>query len=194
MRNKNMETLQTIETKVTKLIEQNQKDITEAEEELTKTEQIILEAQAELLQAQREINAQKYTEAKTKLWTAEQTKELYEKQLETISNQPVISYEEYHEIIGDITKLANKEQEDCYTQACEKLKEVVAIANIALEKANKADQLLKKIEGQLTKNSESYKKDKTGAYLFYSGLGYNPQRAFYKHKEQLERIIDNFSK
>ena len=194
MRNKNMETLQTIETKVTKLIEQNQKDITEAEEELTKTGQVILEAQAELLQTQREINAQKYTEAKTKLWTAEQTKELYEKQLETISNQPVISYEEYHEIIDDITKLANKEQEDCYTQACEKLKEVVAIANIALEKANKADQLLKKIEGQLTKNSESYKKNKTGAYLFYSGVGYNPQRAFYKHKEQLERIIDNFSK
>lgn len=194
MRNKNMETLQTIETKVTKLIEQNQKDITEAEEELTKTGQVILEAQAELLQAQREINAQKYTEAKTKLWTAEQTKELYEKQLETISNQPVISYEEYHEIIGDITKLANKDQEDCYTQACEKLKEVVVIANIALEKANKADQLLKKIEGQLTKNSESYKKNKTGAYLFYSGVGYNPQRAFYKHKEQLERIIDNFSK
>lgn len=194
MRNKNMETLQTIETKVTKLIEQNQKDITEAEEELTKTGQVILEAQAELLQAQREINAQKYTEAKTKLWTAEQMKELYEKQLETISNQPVISYEEYHEIIGDITKLADKEQEECYTQACEKLKEVVAIANIALEKANKADQLLKKIEGQLTKNSESYKKNKTGAYLFYSGVGYNPQRAFYKHKEQLERIIDNFSK
>ena len=194
MRNKNMETLQTIETKVTKLIEQNQKDITEAEEELTKTGQVILEAQAELLQAQREINAQKYTEAKTKLWTAEQTKEFYEKQLETISNQPVISYEEYHEIIDDITKLANKEQEDYYTQACEKLKEVVAIANIALEKANKADQLLKKTEGQLTKNSESYKKNKTGAYLFYSGVGYNPQRAFYKHKEQLERIIDNFSK
>ena len=194
MRNKNMETLQTIETKVTKLIEQNQKDITEAEEELTKTGQVILEAQAELLQAQREINAQKYTEAKTKLWTAEQTKELYAKQLETISNQPVISYEEYHEIIGDITKLANKEQEDCYTQACEKLKEVVAIANIAVEKANKTDQLLKKIEGQLTKNSESYKKNKTGAYLFYSGIGYNPQRALYKHKEQLERIIDNFSK
>lgn len=194
MRNKNMETLQTIETKVTKLIEQNQKDITEAEEELTKTGQVILEAKAELLQAQREINAQKYTEAKMKLWTAEQTKELYEKQLETISNQPVISYEEYHEIIDDITELANKEQEDCYIQACEKLKEVVAIANIALEKANKADQLLKKIEGQLTKNSESYKKNKTGAYLFYSGVGYNPQRAFYKNKEQLERIIDNFSK
>ena len=189
-----METLQTIETKVTKLIEQNQKDITETEEELTKTREVILEAQAELQQAQKEINAQKYTEAKTKLWTAEQTKELYEKQLDTISNQPVISYEEYHEIIDDITKLANKEQEDCYTQACEKLKEVVAIANIALEKANKADQLLKKIEGQLTKNSESYKKNKTGAYLFYSGISYNPQRALYKHKEQLERIINNFSK
>lgn len=194
MRNKNMETLQTIETKIDILIEQNKKENMQAEEELTKTEQVILEAQAELLQAQREINAQKYTEAKTKLWTAEQTKELYEKQLEKLSNQPVISYEEYHEIISEITKLANKEQEDCYTQACEKLKEVVAIANIALEKANKTDKLLKKIEGQLTKNSESYKKNKTGAYLFYSGVSYNPQRAFYKHKERLERIIDNFLK
>lgn len=194
MRNKNMETLQTIETKVTKLIEQNQKDITEAEEELTKTEQVILEAQAELLQAQREINAQKYTEAKTKLWTAEQTKEFYEKQLEKLSDHPVISYEEYHEIISEITKLANKEQEDYYKQACEKLKEVVVIADIAVEKANKADQLLKKIEGQLTKNSESYKKNKTGAYLYYSGVGYDPRRALYKHKGQLERIIDNFSK
>ena len=181
-----MATLQTIETKINELIEQNKEEIIQAEEELTKTEQVILEAQAELLQAQREINSQKYTEAKTKLWTAEQTKELYD--------HPVISYEEYHEIISEITKLANKEQEDYYTQACEKLKEVVAIANIAVEKANKADQLLKKIEGQLTKNSESYKKDKTGAYLFYSGVRYDPQRALYKHKEQLERIINNFSK
>lgn len=194
MRNKNMETLQTIETKINELIEQNKKEIIQAEEELTKTEQVIIEAQAELLQAQREISAQKYTEAKTKLWTAEQTKEFYEKQLETLSNQPVISYEEYHEIISEIIKLANKEQEDCYAQACEKLKEVVTIGDIALEKANKADQLLKKIENQLTKDSESYKKNKTGAYLFYSGVGYNPQKAFYKHKERLERIIDNFLK
>ena len=189
-----MGTLQTIETKIDKLIEQNQKEIIQAEAELTKTEQVILEAQAELLQAQREINAQKYTEAKTKLWTAEQTKEFYEKQLEILSNQPVILYEEYHEIISEITKLANKEQEDFCIQACGKLKEVVEIANIALEKANKADQLLKKIESQLTKNSESYKKNKTGAYLFYSGVGYNPQRALYKRKEKLERIIDNLQK
>ena len=189
-----METLQTIETKINKLIEQNHNEITESEEELTKTEQVILEAQTEILKAQREINAQKYTEAKTKLWTAEQTKELYEKQLEKISNQPVISYEEYHEMISEITKLANKEQEEFYTKACEKIKEVVAIANNALEQANKTDQLLKKIESQLTKNSESYKKTKTGAYLFYSGVSYNPQRALYKHKEQLERIIENFKK
>lgn len=194
MRNKNMETLQTIETKINELIEQNKEEIIQAEEELTKTEQVILEAQAELLQAQREINTQKYTEAKTKLWTAEQTKELYEKQLEKLSDHPVISYEEYHEFISEITKLANKEQEDYYAQACEKLKEVVAIANITLEKANKADQLLQKIENQLTKNSESYKKNKTGAYLFYSGVSYNPHIAFYKHKGPLERIINDFSR
>ena len=57
MRNLNMETLRTIETKINKLIEQNQKDITQAEAELAKSFQAIEKAEAEILKAQKEINS-----------------------------------------------------------------------------------------------------------------------------------------
>ena len=81
MRNKNMETLQTIETKIDKLIEQNKKDIETTEAELVKVNQAISDAQTKLVQAQKEINSEKYVEAKSELWTAERTKEFHEERL-----------------------------------------------------------------------------------------------------------------
>lgn len=55
-----METLQTIETKIDKLIEQNKKAIETTEEELVKANQAVSDAQAKLVQAQKEINSEKY--------------------------------------------------------------------------------------------------------------------------------------
>ena len=48
-----METLQTIETKIDKLIEQNKKAIETTEEELVKANQAVSDAQAKLVQAQK---------------------------------------------------------------------------------------------------------------------------------------------
>ena len=59
-----METLQTIETKIDKLIEQNKKAIETTEAELVKANQAVSDAQAKLVQAQKEINSEKYVEAK----------------------------------------------------------------------------------------------------------------------------------
>ncbi|WP_261814931.1 hypothetical protein [Streptococcus bouchesdurhonensis] len=53
-----METLQTIETKIDKLIEQNKKAIEMTEAELVKANQAISDAQAKLVQAQKEINSE----------------------------------------------------------------------------------------------------------------------------------------
>ncbi|KYF35213.1 hypothetical protein JavanS297_0003 [Streptococcus satellite phage Javan297] len=49
-----METLQTIETKIDKLIEQNKKAIETTEEELVKSKPSVSDAQAKLVQAQKE--------------------------------------------------------------------------------------------------------------------------------------------
>ena len=100
-----MTTLQTIETKLNEMIEQNESSIKVTRQELEKSNQQILNAQTKMIQAQKEINASKYTEAKTELWTAEQTKEFYEKQLENLKYSPAISYDEYHGMIDEIIKL-----------------------------------------------------------------------------------------
>ena len=190
-----MTTLQNIETKVNEIIKENEVAIQSTREEFEKTMQNVAVAQAKLLQAQKEINAQKYAEAKTELWIAKQTQEFYEKRLEELSNDPIISYDEYHEIISEVQKQADQEQKRYYELACEKIKEIIELGDIALEKAKKTDSLLKEIEKNLSKDNEEYKKSKTGAYLsgFYSGISYNPQRALYVHKSQLENIIKNFS-
>ena len=86
-----METLQTIETKIDKLIEQNKKDIETTEAELVKANQAISDAQAKLVQAQKEINSEKYVEAKGDLWTAERTKEFHEGRLKELSEKVGVS-------------------------------------------------------------------------------------------------------
>ena len=80
-----METLQTIETKIDKLIEQNKKAIEMTEAELVKADQAISDAQTKLVQAQKEINSEKYVEAKGDLWTAERTKEFHEERLKELT-------------------------------------------------------------------------------------------------------------
>ena len=107
MRNKNMETLQTIETKIDKLIEQNKKDIETTEAELVKVNQAISDAQTKLVQAQKEINSEKYVEAKSELWTAERTKEFHEERLKELTKAPMIPYDEYHAMVADIYRLAD---------------------------------------------------------------------------------------
>ena len=99
-----METLQTIETKIEKMIEQNKKDIQKAEAELVKANQAVSNAQEKLIQAQKEIDSQKYVKAKDDLWIAEHTREFYDKQLTTLKNSPLIPYEEFHAMIKDVEK------------------------------------------------------------------------------------------
>ena len=105
-----METLETIETKIDKLIEQNKKAIETTEEELVKANQAVSDAQAKLVQAQKEINSEKYVEAKGDLWTAERTKEFHEGRLKELTKAPMISYDEYHAMVADIYRLADEEQ------------------------------------------------------------------------------------
>ncbi|MDU0851068.1 MAG: hypothetical protein E7B04_10005, partial [Staphylococcus epidermidis] len=105
-----METLQTIETKIDKLIEQNKKAIELTEAELVKANQAISDAQAKLVQAQKEINSEKYIEAKSDLWTAERTKEFHEGRLKELTRDPLVTYEEYHAMLADIYRLADEQQ------------------------------------------------------------------------------------
>ena len=188
-----METLQTIKTKIEKMIEQNNKDIQNTEAELIKANQAVSNAQEKLIQAQKEIDSQKYVKAKDELWIAEHTREFYDKQLTTLKKSPLIPYEEFHAMIKDVEKLANEEQKTYFELANEKIKEINKLGDKALEKAQSVDALLKNIVKELGKNNEDYKKTKDGAIIsdLYCGISYKPRHALYYHQGQLEKLFNH---
>lgn len=191
-----METLQTIETKIDKLIEQNKKAIEMTEAELVKANQAISDAQAKLVQAQKEINSEKYVEAKSDLWTAERTKEFHEGRLKELSENPMITYDEYHAMVADIFRLADEEQDTFFTPAVAKLMEIVKLGDNAIKARERVNKVLKKLEKDVSKNNEDYKKTKSGWTLsdFFSGLSYTPRNALYGYQDSLKEMAENFKK
>lgn len=191
-----METLQTIETKIDKLIEQNKKAIEMTEAELVKADQAISDAQTKLVQAQKEINSEKYVEAKGDLWTAERTKEFHEGRLKELSEKPMITYDEYHEMVADIFRLADKEQDTFFTPAVAKLMEIIKLGDEVNKEVSKVNGILKKLEKDISKNNEDYKKTKNGWFLsgFFSGLSYTPKNALYGYQYSLKEMAENFKK
>ncbi|CKB07496.1 MULTISPECIES: hypothetical protein [Streptococcus] len=191
-----METLQTIETKIDKLIEQNKKDIEMTEAELVKASQAISDAQAKLVQAQKEINSEKYVEAKSDLWTAERTKEFHEGRLKELSENPMITYDEYHVMVAEVYKLADEQQKTFYVPARKKVMEIIKLGDDSLKETKHVDSILKKLEKDISKNNEEYKKDKNGSWLsgFYSGLSYEPRDALYGYRHKLNNIAENFKR
>lgn len=191
-----METLETIETKIDKLIEQNKKAIETTEEELVKANQAVSDAQAKLVQAQKEINSEKYVEAKGDLWTAERTKEFHEGRLKELTRDPLVTYEEYHALIADIFRLADEEQDTFFTPAVAKLMEIITLGDNAIKARERVNEVLKKLEKDISKNNEDYKKAKNGWILsdFFSGLSYTPRNALYGYKYSLKEMAENFKK
>ena len=191
-----METLQTIETKIDKLIEQNKKDIETTEAELVKANQAISDAQAKLVQAQKEINSEKYVEAKSDLWTAERTKEFHEGRLKELTEDPMITYDEYHALVAGVYRLADEQQKTFFEPARKKVMEIVKLGDDSLEEAKHVDSILEKLEKDISKNNEEYKKDKNGSWLsgFYSGLSYEPKDALYEYRHKLNNIAENFKR
>lgn len=191
-----METLQTIETKIDKLIEQNKKDIETTEAELVKANRDISDAQAKLVQAQKEINSEKYVEAKGDLWTAERTKEFHEGRLKELSENPMITYDEYHAMVANVYKLADEQQKTFYVPARKKVMEIIKLGDDSLKEAKHVDSILEKLEKDISKNNEEYKKDKNGSWLsgFYSGLSYEPRYALYGYRHKLNNIAENFKR
>lgn len=191
-----METLQTIETKIDKLIEQNKKAIELTEAELVKANQAISDAQAKLVQAQKEINSEKYIEAKSDLWTAERTKEFHEGRLKELTRDPLVTYEEYHAMLADIYRLADEQQNTFFNPAVAKLMEIVKLGDESAKEVGKVNEILRKLEKEISKNSEEYKRSKEGWILnsFYLGLSYTPRNFLHGYQDSLKEMAESFEK
>lgn len=155
----------------------NAKLIEKRQEELEAIVPTIEKAKRDIVEAKKKVDAEAYNKAKTELWTAENTKELLEEELEKLQSNPLVSKEEYHKLAKDITAAAESVNADIldkiskYFPEFEKLKENFT-RNV--EDANKA---LSKLEHAIGKNTESYKYDDQGGLVQrYHGLDYTPKK------------------
>lgn len=191
-----METLRTIETKINKLIEQNQKDITQAEAELAKSFQAIEKAEAEILTAQKEVNSEKYTKAKTDLWTAEHSKEFYEERLRMLTKEPLMEYAEFHEMVNNLERLADEEQRTYFEPLARQIEETLKIGDEAYQKAQKVDTLMKKLDKDISKGVDRFRRSPDGGMYshFMNGLRYQPQCAVYHEENGLKELINRYKK
>lgn len=196
MRILNMETLQSIENKINKLIEQNQKDITQAEAELAKSFQAIEKANEEILAAQKEINSEKYTKAKTDLWTAERSKEFYEERLRMLTKEPLMEYAEFHEMVNNLERLADEEQRAYFEPLARQIEETLKIGDEAYQKAQKADTLMKKLDKDISKGVDRFRRSPDGGIYshFMNGLSYQPRYAVYHEEDGLRELIKRYKK
>mgnify|MGYP002672174513 CR=1 FL=1 len=190
-----METLQTIETKINELIEQNKNAISQTKEELTKSYKVIEKANADILTAQKEINAEKYTEAKTDLWTAENTRDFYEERLRTLTQEPLVTYEEFHNMVNNLENLANEEQRTYFEPLINQIKETLKIVDQTREKSQKVDELMKKLDKDISKGNERYRRSPDGGYShLMNGLNYTPKDAVYYQESNLKETIERYEK
>ena len=191
-----METLQTIETKVNQLIEQNQKDIEQTKAELSKSLLAIEKANEEILKAQKEINSEKYTKAKTDLWTAERTKEFYEERLKMLTKEPLMEYAEFHEMVKTVERLADEEQRAYFEPLARKIEETLEIGGEAYQKAQKADTLMKKLDKDISKGVDRFRRSPDGGLYshFMNGLSYQPRYTVYHEEDGMKELIKRYKK
>ena len=84
----------------------NAKLIKKRQEELEAIGPTIEKAKQDIVEAKKKVDAEAYNKAKTELWTAGNTKELLEEELEKLQNNPLVSKKEYHKLAKEITAAA----------------------------------------------------------------------------------------
>lgn len=99
-------------------------------------------------------------------------------------------------MVADIFRLADEEQDTFFTPAVAKLMEIVKLGDNAIKARERVNEVLKKLEKDISKNNEDYKKTKNGGILsdFFSGLSYTPRNALYGYQYSLKEMAENFKK
>ncbi|HHG7966949.1 Uncharacterised protein [Streptococcus pneumoniae] len=106
------------------------------------------------------------------------------------------NYDEYHAMVAEVYKLADEQQKTFYEPARKKVMEIVKLGDDSMKEAKYVDSILKKLEKDISKNNEEYKKGKNGYWLsgFYSGLSYEPRDALYGYRYRLNEMAENFKR
>ncbi|HFI0791653.1 TPA: hypothetical protein ACGO62_001692 [Streptococcus suis] len=170
-------TLEQINTELTKLITDNQKEIEKLEKELASIDPTIEKAKQDIIKAKKVANAEAYDIAKRELWTAENTKEMLTDKLKELRHDPIVTKERYRELYFEICSVGDNKIDEAFEKISQIFPELERISDEHNDIMKNIAQNLRLLE-TAGRNSEDYTKDEQGRLdsTFYNGLSYRAKK------------------
>ena len=161
-----METLKEINAHLDKLIAEDIKVITNAENELQKVNERIQKAKDQMASAEESMNEKEYVKAKSDLATAKNAKEMYEKRVEKVSNVPLVTVDEYKTMINQLQTLEDERQEEYKAKVKKLMHQIEEVCSEARESINETNKVMDKLTYDVLKTTglSEYQRQLHGVY------------------------------
>ena len=149
-----MKTFKEIETELSSLKNTNLADIEKYQDNIVKANQALKIANEKLTTAEETTDLVAYNKAKEDIWTSRHALELYQKQLDKLDITPLVSKDEYNQMVSDIEKAADKLQDELNIKGAKLMAELKSLADESNAVYHKADELLSVAQYDVYKDAD----------------------------------------
>ncbi|WP_332373274.1 hypothetical protein [Lactococcus cremoris] len=119
-----------------------------------KAERALKIANDELIKAEETADLVAYDKAKGDIWTSQHAIELYQKQLDKLESTPLVTKDDYNQLVSDIEKAADKLQDELNIKGAKLMAELKALADESNAVYHKADELLRIAQYDVYKDAD----------------------------------------
>lgn len=151
-----MKTFKEIESKLSSLKSTNLTDIEKYQENIVKAKQALKIANEKLTTAEETVDLEVYNKSKDDIRSSQNAIELYQKQLDKSQNTPLVSKDEYNQLVSDIEKTADKLQDELNIKGAKLMAELKTLADESNAVYHKADELLSIAQYDIYKDADCY--------------------------------------
>ena len=149
-----MKTFEEIEAELINQKDGNLLEIEKFKNNKEKAERALKIANEELIKAEETADLVAYDKAKGDIWTSQHAIELYQKQLDKLESTPLVTKDDYNQLVSDIEKAADKLQDELNIKGAKLMAELKALADESNAVYHKADELLRIAQYDVYKDAD----------------------------------------
>lgn len=149
-----MKTFEEIEAELINQKDGNLLEIEKFKNNKEKAERALKIANEELITAEETADLVAYDKAKGDIWTSQHAIELYQKQLDKLESTPLVTKDDYNQLVSDIEKAADKLQDELNIKGAKLMAELKALADESNAVYHKADELLRIAQYDVYKDAD----------------------------------------
>lgn len=149
-----MKTFEEIEAELINQKDGNLSEIEKFKNNKEKAERALKIVNDELIKAEEIADLVAYDKAKGDIWTSQHAIELYQKQLDKLESTPLVTKDDYNQLVSDIEKAADKLQDELNIKGAKLMAELKALADESNAVYHKADELLRIAQYDVYKDAD----------------------------------------